>query len=190
MPDLTFLRCGPLTQVKSVCMYCGETASHREERRVTNPKQDPPDRNRSALWYMDDIVGLILIVLWVVIAIGEFVIRVERKKPPAEQALEPPDTLVVIMTCESHQNYSRWYTRIVIATAVAIVLAVAAIIVTVSNEKLFKDGWFVGSLLGVIVLLGLFAFFVRSPLAVTARRDSVTLTGVSARYFDQDGVSS
>jgi hypothetical protein len=78
----------------------------------------------------------------------------------------------------------------VIAAAVAIVLAVAAIIATVSNEKLFKDGWFVGLLFGVIVILGLLAFLVRSPLGVTARRDSVTLTGVSARYFDQHGVSS
>jgi hypothetical protein len=171
-------------------MYCGEAASHREERRVANPKEDPPDRSRSGLWYMDDIVALILIVLWVVIAIGEFVFRVERKKQPTEQPLEPPDTLVVIVTCEKHQNYSRWYTRIVIATAVVIVLGVAAIIATVSNEKLFKDGWFVGSLLGVIVLLGLFAFVVRSPLGVTALRDSVTVTGVSPRYFDQHGASS
>ena len=187
MSELTFNRCGTPLQVRPVCMYCGRPASHRDESRVKNPRQDPATGGGwgGGPGNGDGIIGVIVLVFVALVTLGQVVTWGRRKlAASAEPPLDPPDTLVVITTCERHQRYSWWYARVMAVTVLGIFAALVVLLVRVPSERLLHGEVLMVALCGLVAVIGALAVFVRTPVRVTTvRRDSVIVSNIRPAYF-------
>ncbi len=198
MPDLIFRR-GVTEPVKMACMYCGAAATHARERRVTNPRLDPPDNPNPALDGVpggdDPISGCIALVMlpFVLLGLGRQA-RVwwrHRAALKAAPPLYPPDTVVTVTTCGRHRCYAR---RFAVAAAVGVfVLACGwgAMLLPAVCEPVGPPLWLSVSMLVTtlafpIVLLMEWAN--HGPMRVSrVGRDGVVLSDVRPAYFDAPG---
>lgn len=195
MPDLTFAR-GAEPPVKMVCVYCGAPATRARERRVTNPRLDPPGGGSKVEVPSGDdpISGCIALVLLPLVLYGLLAdLRAWwryraacRNAPP----LDPPHTLVTITTCEKHRNY-----RLRFVWAALVVGAVLAVlwagVLLLRHEPGGAPLWLVMlALVGTLAAPLVFGvvYDADGPVRVTrVARDAVTLGGVRQAYLDAPG---
>jgi 4-amino-4-deoxy-L-arabinose transferase-like glycosyltransferase len=175
MAEVTFYRNTPIGAPRMVCMYCGKPATHREEKRITNPLQDPPATRSYAGWRADGdgVFGLILLALYgllVVISLGSW-IR-DRKKP---SGLQPDSTLVIITTCGRHRGYRRRYNLLVF---LMVIVVIGGFVFAILAGKF----WY--AFLIPVPLIILLAFLFPAPIAIKfVGRDVVRISGVSESYL-------
>jgi hypothetical protein len=200
MPELTFHRGRPAkTPPAMACMYCGLTATHAAERRVRNPKRDPaPAASGDDLpTFGDDPVSGVLAVLWLglwlCLAVPAAVLWLYRTAQDwAAPALDPPYTVVTITTCDDHRWSGLRRTLAVwgCLAAVGLVLGWYAWFELVAHPDEPTVWWSVTAAV-LTAIVGLTAAPVVAALGVRVkdrRRDSVTLDGVCAGYFDRVGL--
>lgn len=201
MSDLTFRRGATSGPVKMVCMYCGAPASHLHERRVTNPRLDPPAGSGSGVTPSDvprgddplsGCLSIVLLVL-VLIGIGQGARDAAKHRAALREAppLDPSHTVVTITTCDRHRRFGR---RFVVAGVIGLfVLACGwgAMLLPAVREPLGPPLWLV-----MTVLIGTIAFPIvllmeyagHGPVRVSrVGRDEVVLSEVRQAYFDAPG---
>jgi hypothetical protein len=195
MPDLTFRRGAP-APVKQVCMYCGRPATHARERRVRNPRLDPPpggaDHGASGVPTGDDPVsGCIALVLlpFVLVGLGRQLRdswrhRVARWRAPP---LDPPDTVVTVTTCDRHRHYGR---RFVWGATLGLIVIAAgwAAMTLLDRDRLGAPLWLAGGTVVATVafpVVFLYLWATDGPVRISrVARDTVTLSDVRGAYFD------
>lgn len=187
MPDLVFRRDGTHPPVKNACVYCGRPAAHTRPRTYTNPRLDPrPGGGRYEVPRGGDDLGCLAVVVLPLLLVNVVCdIRDGRRHRAALKnapPLAPPDTAVVVPTCDRHRRFGRRFVWAVLAW-----LPLNA--VTFGLAALFGGpAWALA-----LVIASVFAYpFIllmmlaeHGPARVTfVGRDTVTLAGVRQAYFD------
>lgn len=196
VPELTFRRGAP-APVKMACVYCGAPAVHTRERRVTNPRLDPPARGSGSGSSTDfpkgddPISGCIALVLLPLVLYGLWTdLRTDWRHRTACRAappLDPPHTLVTVTTCARHRNYGRRFAWSIFVTC-AVLAVLWAGVVLLRHEPGGAPLWLVMcALVGTLAAPLIYAvvYDAVGPVRVSrVTRDTVTMSGVRSAYFD------
>jgi hypothetical protein len=194
VPDLTFRR-GAVGRVKLACVYCGAPATHSRERRVTNPRLDPPASSSSLpeLPAGDDpISGCIALVLlpFLLIGLGKHARDSRRHRAALRAAppLDPPDTIVTVTTCARHRRFGRRFVVAAVVGVLVLALGWGTMLLPAVREPIGPPLWLsVGVLVATLAfpIVFLMEYAGHGPVRVSrATRDEVTLSGVRQEYFD------
>lgn len=204
MPELTFHRLRPAATPPMVCMYCGQPATHADERWVPNPR-DPKGRAAgggadvptvSGDDPVSGVIGLLLLPLavWELVAAVARVCRTPKANPAVATKppppLDPPSTRVVITACHRHRRFRRRFVWAGLAGLVAVGLLWAAALGTGADAPAF------GTLIGLALvstvagpILLSFWYSLAGPVIVDrVTQDTAVLDRVRQPYFDATGI--
>ncbi|VTR96741.1 unnamed protein product [Gemmata massiliana] len=216
MPELTLNR-NDRRPVPMVCMYCGATATAKQEWRVVNHKPSKSGGGGGDLSVVplgDDPIsaafGLLMLpfVLWellkgIVSAIGAVVGFVTKPRSAAAPApkpaapVDPPTTLVAVTTCDRHRRFRDRFVWIGFVMAIGLVaLWVWAIVVTrrvmgTENTDLAVTLVITAIFSTVLLPLALSIWYVFAGPVLVDRvtEKEVVLDRVRQPYFDATGTA-